>query len=106
MNNKDMESLTQSIQEKIGKEASGLIADDLGKLITDNAHMNTEIETRDNQIEKLKNDKENLITANGNLLQQIGMGEEPPKRNENKEEEKPKVYSFKTAFDKKGRFIK
>lgn len=106
MKQDDMKKLTDSIQEKIGKEASGLIADDLGTLITDNAQMNSTLDNRNLEIEKLKQDKENLITTNGNLLQQIGMGEEIPRKVKEKTEEKPKVFSFKTAFDEKGRFKK
>lgn len=106
MKKEEMDKLTQGIQEKIGKEASALIADDIGRLVTDNAQMNNSLENKDKQINKLKQDKENLITTNGNLLQQIGMGEEPPKQNERKEEKQEKVFSFKSAFDEKGHFKK
>lgn len=107
MKKEEMEALTNSMQEKLGKENSALIADDLGKLLSDNVQMNSEITNRDSQIEKLKQDKENLITTNGNLLQQVAMGEESSlvhKPNIEKEE-KPKV-SLKSAFDSKGNFIK
>lgn len=106
MKNDDFQKLTSAIQEKIGKDASGLIADDLGKLISDNAQMNTAIETRDTQIEKLKQDKENLITANGNLLQQVAMGEDLNKPKEKEKEEEKKPFNFKSVFDEKGHFKK
>ena len=35
MKEKDMEALTQRIQEKLGEENSALIADDLGLLLSD-----------------------------------------------------------------------
>lgn len=105
MKKEDMEKFTQTIQEKLGKEASSIIADDLGILITDNAQMNNSIQEKESQINKLKESNEKLVTANGNLLQQVGMGEEPPKPNKVEEEPK-KVFSFKNAFDKKGKFIK
>ena len=35
MTNEEMKQLTERVQEKIGKEASGLIADDIGLLISD-----------------------------------------------------------------------
>lgn len=109
MKKEEMESLTASMQEKLGKEASAKIADDLGKLITDNAQMNKEIENRNSQITKLKQDKENLIATNGNLLQQVAMGEDfssnvITRKQEQKEEEKP--FSFKDCFDEKGNFKK
>lgn len=108
MKNEDMQNFVENIREKIGEENSGLIADDLGTLITDNASMNSQLENKDKKIEKLEKDKENLISANGNLLQQIGMGEETPRNfnKNNEEKEEDKKFSFKTAFDEKGRFKK
>lgn len=107
MKNDEMKKLTDGIQEKLGKDAVGIIADDLGRIITDNAQMNTELENRNNEISKLKDDKELLTTTNGKLLQQISMGEEiPPFKKQEKPEEKSKPYSFKSAFDEKGHFKK
>lgn len=106
MKTDEMKTLTDSIQEKLGKEAVGKIADDLGRIITDNAQMNTELENRDNTIKQLNSDKELLTTTNGKLLQQISMGEEVPRKKETEPKEKPKPYSFKSAFDEKGRFKK
>lgn len=107
MTPKEFEKITHSIQEKIGKEKTGLIADDLGKLITDNANMNKEMKTRDDEIVKLKQDKENLITTNSSLLQQVSMGDEPPETNSyNKKEEEIKPFDYRSAFDEKGNFKK
>ena len=106
MKKEDFESLTNYMQEKLGKENSSLIADDLGTLISDNNSMNAEIERQNQIIEKLKQDKENLINANGNLLQQVSMGVEKQKATINKEETTPKKFSFKSCFDEKGNFIK
>ena len=104
MNNKEFEKLTNGMQTKLGKENSSLIADDIGILISDNQSMLSQIDNQQKEIERLKRDKENLITANGNLLQQVSMGVEKPK--ENKKEETPKKFSFKSCFDEKGNFIK
>lgn len=109
MKNDEMQTLSNSIQEKLGKENSALIADELGRILTNNSQMNTEIQTRDDKIQKLTQDKENLITTNGNLLQQISMGEDlKEKQNniDNKEQNKPKASSFdyKSVFDEKGHF--
>lgn len=104
MKKEDFEKLTNSMQEKLGKENAGLIADDIGALITDNSSMLAELEKQQNEITKLKQDKENLISTNGNLLQQISMGVEKPKTEE--KEEAPKKFSFKSCFDERGNFIK
>lgn len=107
MNEKDFEKVTKSIQDKLGKENTSLIADDLGKLITDNGTMNETLKQKDEQINKLKQDKEALITTNGSLLQQVAMGDEKELINkpETKEKEEPKKpFDFRSVFDEKGNF--
>lgn len=105
MKKEELDKLINGIQEKIGKDASGLISDDLGMLITDNTNMNKDLTNKENEINKLKDQKEKLIATNGNLLQQISMGEEENFFIKNKKEkEKPKKFNFKDAFDTKGHF--
>lgn len=103
---KEFEKITKSIQDKLGKENTSLIADDLGKLITDNATMNKDLRTRDERISKLEQDKEALITSNGNLLQQVAMGDDSSliNKNEPKDEEPPKPFDYRSVFDEKGNF--
>lgn len=101
MKNEDYENLINGIRTKVGDEMSALIADDLTTLISDNSSMNNEIASKNSEIDKLKNDKENLIKANGNLFQQITMGEEKKKKEEPEEE-----FSFYDMFDENGNFIK
>ena len=92
----------EGIKNKIGNDNYSKIADDIGVLITDNETMNNTISNKDNEIQQLKDNNEILITANGNLLQQVGLGEETKKEeNENKKEK----ISLKSAFDEKGNFI-
>lgn len=104
MTKEQFETLSNEMQEKLGKENTALIADSLATLVTDNIAVNDTLAKKDAEIEKLKNEKESLIHTNGQLLQKISVGtEEKTKEKEKKEEEKP--YSFKSAFDSKGRFI-
>ena len=112
MKNEDMEKLSKSIQEKLGTENAGLIADDLAKIVTENAQMNSLIENKDTKIDKLEKDKENLINSNGNLLQQITAGitssfsdSKPNNKQDNKENELDN-FIFADAFDERGRFKK
>lgn len=105
MTNKEMEDLTARIQEKIGKEASGLIADDLGLLISDTSKVNQEYFERNEEITKLKEQKEKLIETNGNLLQQITMGEESPKKPQSQEIDEENSISWNDCFDSKRKFL-
>lgn len=106
MTEKEFEKITKSIQDKLGKENTSLIADDLGKLITDNGTMNADLRGRDERISKLEKDKEALITTNGNLLQQVAMGDEGGliNKNEPKEDEPKKPFDYRSVFDEKGNF--
>lgn len=104
MQEKDFEKLTSGIQEKLGKENASLILDDIGMLISDNAAVNKSLKEKDAMIQKLKQDKESLIQVNGNLLQQVAMGEEDVHQNK-KEEEKPREhFNFRSVFDENGNF--
>ena len=105
MESKKLEDLLNKMQEKIGKEASSKILDDIGILTTENNLANTEIKKRNDEITKLKSDKEQLQETNMSLLQQVKMtndnfGEIKPKE---KEEERKEI-SFKEVFDENGNF--
>lgn len=103
MKREEHDKLIQSIQEKLGVENSGLIADDLGLLITDNNSMNEIISHKEIEIQKLKSDKETLITTNGNLLKQVGMGIEIDEIYEEPKKKEP--FNMKSVFDENGNFI-
>lgn len=105
MQKEKMDEVTNSIIKKVGKEMASQIADDIGLIITDNNNMLGEIEKRDTKINELTTKNENLISANGNLLQQIAVGtEENLFGKKEKEEEKPKEITYKELFDEKGNF--
>ena len=106
MQEKDFEKLTSSMQEKLGKEYASKIADDIGTLIIDNASINKLLKDKEAEIQKLKQDKENLIQVNGNLLQQVAMGEEETHIEGYKKEEKKTPFNYRSVFDDKGNFKK
>ena len=105
MQNDDLEAITNSIKSKLGDENVALIADDLGTLITRNTQVYNNMLKKDEEITKLKDDKEKLVLANGQLLQQVSIG---TSSNAPKEEEKieKKSFNFRSVFDEKGRFKK
>ena len=103
---KKFQDKINNIQEKIGKDASNLILDELGELLTDNKTVNDELSNKDKEIEKYKKTNEALQRVNGNLLQQVAMGSEEDLKPKTKEPEKPKEINYKDAFDEKGNFKK
>lgn len=95
----NIEEYTTKIQEKLGKEEAGKIADDIASILTYDNMIQKDIKSKDEEIVKLKKDKEMLIEANGNLLQQIPLGKE---EKEEKPKEEVKYFDFKSVFDKNG----
>lgn len=95
----NIEEYTNKISEKIGKDEAGKIADDIANLLTYDSKMKKDIKDKNEEIIKLKKDKEMLIEANGNLLQQVAFG-----KDESKQEviEEHKNFDFKSVFDKNG----
>lgn len=100
----NFEETLNKIQEKIGKDSSGIIADDIANLLSYESARNKDLEDRNDEITKLKKDKEMLIEANGNLLQQISAEKEEILNPKVEEEKKP--INIRDAFDKYGNFIK
>lgn len=104
MKQEEMKQFLDTLSSKLGEENISLISDDLAMLNADNMSMNNALENANQEKEKLKSEKDNLLKVNGNLFQQITLGKEETPNNEEKKETKP--FSFKTIFDEKGNFIK
>ena len=69
--------------------------------------LGTKDKDRDEEITKLRKDKEMLIEANGNLLQQISSESEEILSPKQTEAEAPKgPFNFESVFDKNGNFKK
>lgn len=105
MKNEEFKKVIEGIQGKLGKEASGVIADDLGTLISDNITMNNTITEKDNIIQEKEDLNQKLVFANSSLLQQVGVptDTDDKKTSSPKSEEKEEI-SWKDCFDEKGNF--
>lgn len=104
MQEEELKVITDNIQEKIGKESSGIIADDIGKLITGNNQNLKLIRNKDEEIQSLKETNEKLVLANGSLLAQIPQASDYDKHQSEKEPEEKKSFSMRSVFDSKGNF--
>lgn len=103
MKEKEFNELINNMQSKLGEEASGLIADDLGMLISDNKAVNDTESKYQDEIKMLRDQKEKLIATNGNLLQQISFGVEEQSKEEVKEELRKHI-DFREFIDSNGNF--
>ena len=99
----NIEEITNSIKEKLGDEESGKIADDLASLLIHDKSLNDSIQSKDKEIQKLKDDKDLLVNANANLLLKIPAGKENDDTFTEPEEKEPKIFDFREVF-KDGKF--
>lgn len=103
MTEDDLNTINNSIKEKIGDENFGMISDDLGKIITARESMEKEIKSRDDTIADLKSKNEKLVDANASLFKQIPVTNS--EESEPEEEETPMAHvSLRDAFDASGKF--
>ena len=96
-----IEDYTNKIQEKLGKEEASKIADDIANILSYDNKLQKDISDRNEEITKLKKDKDMLIEANGNLLQKVPFGREEDNSKEEENEKKP--FDFRSVFDENGR---
>ena len=97
----NLSDIVDNIQNKLDKETSSKIADDLANILVVEEANTKSFHEKDDTIAKMKKDKEMLIEANGNLLLHI------PQAKEEKEEEEVKTkkpFDFRSVFDENGKF--
>lgn len=100
----NIDEITNSIKEKLGDEESGKIADDLASLLIHDKSLNDSIANKNKEIEKLKSDKDLLVSANANLLMKIPAGKEDDEEfSNNSKVEEYKPFDFRSVF-KDGKF--
>ena len=99
-----LKDITDSICSKLGEENSGIIADDIGKLITANSQSIETIESLNKEISTLKENNDKLIKANANLLQQIPAVVDYDKHQPEETPAEKKAFNFHAVFDKNGNF--
>lgn len=102
----NVEEITNSIKTKLGDEEAGKIADDLANILINDNSLKESLNNKDKEIEKLKTDKDLLVSANANLLLKIPAGKENDESfydDSRKESNEPRYFDFRECF-KDGRF--
>lgn len=92
----NLSEISDKIQEKLGKEESGKIADDIANILIFEESNNKILKEKNDTIDKLNKDKEMLIQANGNLLLKVPQGKEDE---EVEKEETYKEFDYRTVFE-------
>lgn len=105
MTEEELNTISESIKEKIGEENFATISDDMGKIITGRSSMEKEISERDTTITGLKEKNQQLVDANASLFKQIPTSSSnTSSKNEDEDELPLSNISLRDAFDKNGNF--
>ena len=105
MTEEELNTISESIKEKIGEENFATISDDMGKIITGRSSMEKEISERDTTITGLKEKNQQLVDANASLFKQIPTSSSnTSSKNEDEDELPLSKTSLRDAFDKNGYF--
>lgn len=105
MSDEELTKFIDGMQEKLGKENSAIIADDLGILISSNAEAQKRSKAQDEKIKQLTAHNEKLILANGNLLKQMPVEHSEPVNHRDDDDAPKRKINLNDAFDAHGRFI-
>ena len=101
MTYEELENAMNNLREKLGEESSALVSEDLLSILSSYKNLTDEIKEHEEEIENLKNAKDELLKINGKLFQKIGFEKEEEK--EEKDEEKDEeIIDVDDIIDEKG----
>ena len=103
----EFETLINSIKEKLDETTQGLLAEDLLSIVSNYYLALDSIAEMTEQLNKINEDKEELLKVNGKLFQKIGFENEEEKAEEVAEEiaEEAEEVAIEEVIDEKGELI-
>ena len=99
----ELETLINSIKEKLDETTSALVSEDLLNIISNYKLGIDKIAELSNNIEKLQKDKDELLKVNGRLFQKVGFDKEVEE--EKIEEPATEELKVEDVIDEKGELI-
>ena len=105
LSKEEFEKIVNNLREKLDETSSALVSEEL--LATISAYNNgfDEYTESANEIEKLKNDKEELLKVNGKLYQKIGFDKEEVDEEKTDDGKKEEELKIEDVIDEKGDLI-
>ena len=101
----ELEKLINSIKEGLDETTSALISEDLLAILTNYKLGLDKIEEINTEIDKLKEEKEELLKVNGKLFQKIGFEDEEEKEELPIKTEDEEQITIDKIIDEKGELI-
>ena len=106
LSKEEFEKLINNLKDKLDETTSALVSEEL--LATLSAYNNgfDEYEKSVEEVEKLKDEKEELLKVNGKLYQRIGFDKEEEKEdNKNEDDDEKEEIKIEDVIDEKGDLI-
>lgn len=104
MTKEDYSKLVTSVKEKLDETTQAIVSDDFLNLISTYNLLADELDEKNETIQKLTSDNEELLKVNGKLFQKIGF--EKPETNEENLDKKEDEIKIEDIIDEKGELIK
>lgn len=106
MSYEELETLTNGMRERLGEENSALVSEDLLNVLSSYKASLDKIAELEEENNKLKADKEELLKTNGKLFQKIGFEkEEEAEKIEDEVDEVSTEEIIEELIDEKGEII-
>lgn len=104
MSKEELETLVNKIKDGLDETASALVSEDLLAIVSNYNLLLDSVAAKDEELAKLREEKEELLKVNGRLFQKIGFDKEEA---EEEAEEKPAEEEIKIEdiVDEKGDLI-
>jgi len=104
MTYEELETLVNSMREKIGEDASAMVSEDLLNIISNYKLGIDEVAKLTDEVNKLKGEKDELLKVNGRLFQKVGFEKEEVKDEiiEKYEDEKTAEEVIDDLIDERG----
>ena len=100
----EFEKTINELKDKLDETSSALVTEEILAVLSAYSGAVDEMEKTNEEIEKLKNDKEELLKVNGKLYQKIGFDKEDEKNDDDNEDPKEEI-KIEDVIDEKGELI-
>ena len=87
----DFENLVNALREKLDETTSALVSEEVLAILADYNNGFDEYQNALDEVNKLKNEKEELLKVNGKLYQKIGFDKEEKEDDKNEDDNKEEI---------------
>lgn len=101
----DFEQLINALREKLDETTSALVSEEVLAILADYNNGFDEYQNALDEVNKLKNEKEELLKVNGKLYQKIGFDKEEKEEKEDEADSTDEKIEVEDVIDEKGDII-